>query len=151
MVVRVLPIQVILQLEQVLEILHQYHHHKEIMVDLDLIFTKGAGAVVPVLLDLEKMVGMDHHHLFLDLLSLMLVVVELEEILGKVADLLELADLVVEAPVVIELDQVLKIQALLEPQILEAVAVVVVASSERQVVLVLLLFPILPHNFLFLL
>jgi len=67
------------------------------------------------------MVGMDHHHLFRDLLSLMLAVVEVEEILGKVVGLPELVDLVVEAPVVIELDQVLKIQALLEPQILEAV------------------------------
>jgi hypothetical protein len=37
-------------------------------------------------------------------------------------------DLVVEEPVVIELDQVLKIQALLEPQILEAAAGVVVAT-----------------------
>jgi hypothetical protein len=58
----------------------------------------------------------------------MLVVEEVEEILGKVVDLPELVDLVVEEPVVIELDQVLKIQALLEPQILEAAAGVVVAT-----------------------
>jgi hypothetical protein len=39
-------------LEQVLEILHQSHHHKEILADLDLMFGKAAVVVEPVLVDL---------------------------------------------------------------------------------------------------
>jgi len=146
MVVQAVVVEEIHQMLVDQEIYHQFHHHKEIMVEMEFLVEAAVVAVEAAQLAqlqlflLEEMVEMELH-LQSQAQQLHTLVVEVEAV-KMVLVLVALADLVAAALVQLQLVVVLVQQELLERQILVVAAAEVAIMDPRaflvaQVVLIL--------------